>query len=170
MGRCGLILGRETVGELCWTREGSLLRLTARCPAAEGWIYRAVACRGTEMLPLGVMLPREGSFFAEKRLRAGEEPDSAFVDRTRPGESHLPGLPVALSAFSPEENGLRRAWRREREYVLCTLPWGGECPLAAYFSILRPVEQAGQWYAVLEKEGGQPLPPERDSFRAGTGV
>ena len=92
------------------------------------------------------------------------------MDRTRPGESHLPGLPVALSAFSPEKGGVRRAWWREEEYALCPLVWGGECPLAACFSVLRPVETAEGWYALLTLRDGQPLPPQRDSFRTESGV
>ena len=170
MEHCALILGKTAVGELSWTREGSLMALRARCPAETGWIYRVVICRGAETLPLGVMLPREGSFVLEKRLRAALPPESAFVDRTRPGESHLPGLPVALSAFSPEKGGVRRAWWREEEYALCPLVWGGECPLAACFSVLRPVETAEGWYALLTLRDGQPLPPQRDSFRTESGV
>ena len=58
----------------------------------------------------------------------------------------------------------------EEEYALCPLVWGGECPLAACFSVLRPVETAEGWYALLTLRDGQPLPPQRDSFRTESGV
>ena len=101
MEECGLYLGRQEVGRLRWERRQSRLWLEAICPYVPEQIYRLVVETETGLRPLGVMLPENGLFVLRREIPAGEAPLRAVLDRSRPGESHLPGLPLAASAFSP---------------------------------------------------------------------
>ena len=101
MGTCGLYLGRREVGRLHWEPAGSRLRLRASCPCEPGWIYRVVVHTDHGEHRLGVMLPEAERFTLSRDIPAGEVPHHALIDRTLPGEAHLPGLPLAFPLFPP---------------------------------------------------------------------
>lgn len=188
MEECGLYLGRQEVGRLRWERRQSRLWLEASCPYVPEQIYRLVVETETGLRPLGVMLPENGLFVLRREIPAGETPLRAVLDRSRPGESHLPGLPLAASAFSPaaEEEPLLLACARagalesadflDTHYVRFPLELGGACPFAPYFCLTEVLEtDAGCWGVFCRKGEGdyQPLFPrsaEKDRLRGPDGL
>ncbi len=155
MGACGLFLGAEDIGRVTWQTEGSKLQLQADCPFAPGWIYRLVLQTDRGEHRLGVMLPEEDRFILRRELPAGELPHRALIDRTLPGESHLPGLPLALSAFSESRlEGAKSALWQDIEYYLFPLPPGGPCACAPFLCLTTFLEQDKACYGVFCKENG----------------
>ena len=162
MGACGLYLGRREVGRLCWTEKDGRLAVNCTCPYEAGMIYRVVLQTEEGLHRLGVMLPEDQGFALRRELPAGCLPHAAFVDRTLPGEAHLPGLPLAFSAFErdeAEENLLQRSenvqilcgdWMDVR-YLLFPMPPGGACCGATYFCITTPVKLEGILYGLVCK-------------------
>ena len=92
MGVCGLYLGRREIGRVYWEQEGSRVRLQVSCPCEPGWIYRVVLMTDKGELRLGVMLPEAERFTLSRDIPAGQVPYRALIDRTLPGEAHLPGF------------------------------------------------------------------------------
>ena len=127
MGKCGLYLGQQELGALHWETDGGKMRLSASCPCKMGLIYRVVIQTDRGLHRLGVMLPEKDQFLLRRELPAGEEPRRAFIDRTLPGEEHLPGLPLAFSAFLP-------AWEGEGLLTACTSA-GGELKSADWLDV-----------------------------------
>ena len=162
MGECGLYLGKRVLGRLTWESNGTRLRLHADCPCELGWIYRVVLQTETGELPLGVMLPEQERFTLRREIPAEHLPLCAFIDRTLPGEVHLPGLPLAFSAFSESESlelgeaidTFKSAWWRETQYFLFPLEPEAPCGLAHYLSLTTLLEHEGVLYGVFCREDG----------------
>lgn len=172
MGACGLYLGRREVGRLHWEEAGSCLRLRASCPCEPGWIYRVVVYTETEEHRLGVMLPEAERFTLSRDIPAGEVPLCALIDRTLPGEAHLPGLPLAFSAFLPWTEadgapgpGVSCADWRDTRYVLFPLDRQEPCPLAPYLCLTTVVFHQGREYGVFCQKNDRFLPLS-DSLRS----
>lgn len=165
MGVCGLYLGRREIGRLHWDAESGRLRLRASCPCEPGWIYRVVLYTDKGEHRLGVMLPEAENFTLCRDIPAGEVPTRALIDRTQPGEAHLPGLPLAFSAFSPwaECDGAPGPevscadWMDVR-YLLFPLERDRPCPLAPYLCLTTVVVHEGKEYGVFCQRGGDYLP------------
>ncbi len=181
MGECGLYLGQRKLGCLAWEPAGRQQRLLASCPSEMGLIYRVVLQTDQGLRHLGVMLPENDRFLLRREIPAGEAPVRAFIDRTLPGEAHLPGLPLALSAFSPVEEdeianaagALQSACWMDMEYFLFPLRLGTPCALASFLCITTLVEAEGESYGVFCRKGEDflPLPqPETDTLRGGNVV
>ena len=171
MGACGLYLGRREVGRLHWEPAGSRLRLRASCPCEPGWIYRVVVHTDHGEHRLGVMLPEAERFTLSRDIPAGEVPHHALIDRTLPGEAHLPGLPLAFSAFLPwaEADGAPGPgascadWMDVR-YVLFPLEREKPCALAHYLCLTTLLIHEGREYGVFCQKEGAYLPIS-DSLR-----
>ncbi len=167
MDACGLYLGEKEIGRLTWTQTDGKLRLRGVCPAEPGLIYRLHVQTERGERRLGVMLPEEGRFVLSREIPAGEVPLSACIDRTLPGEEHLPGLPLALSAFSqiredtlPADCGERvkaAVWKDTR-YLLFPLVFGTSCPQAPWLCITTVIDHQGRFYGVFCEKQGQFLP------------
>ena len=163
---CGCYLGKRQIGTVHWRRERQQLTVQVRCPFEEGFIYRVLLDTGTDMVPLGVMLPRRGQFMLEKQLYLPVTPVNAHIDRTLPGEGHLPGLPLAWSAFSQAENGLLRGSWRDVELLLFAMDTGAQCPWAHLLCLASILEHDGRQYAVLCTKGDR-YAPLSDMLRSG---
>lgn len=166
MGACGLYLGRREVGRLSWENSGEKLRFSASCPAEAGMIYRVILCTESGWHRLGVMLPEDGIFRLDRAIPAEHLPYRALIDRTLPGEVHLPELPLALSAFSRENlpenltgvHTLSAAWWDEICYLLYPFSPGTVCEAAHYLSISTVIsDTAGSW-GVFCYQNGNCLP------------
>ena len=129
-------------------------------------IYRVILFTESGMHRLGVMLP-EGDTFRLRRIDTAELlPHYALVDRTLPGEAHLPGLPLALSAFSREElpetlpvrSRLLAAWWDQLCYLMYPFDPGKSCESASFFSISTVIPYAGEYYGVFCWKNGQCIP------------
>ena len=170
MGTCGLYLGRREVGSLQWKQTGSRLLVECSCPCEAGMIYRVVLQTDAGLHRLGVMLPEDQNFVLRREFPAGNRPYAAFVDRTLPGEAHLPGLPLAFSVFAKdaeEENALGCTaesqllcgdWMDTR-YLLFPLKSGSACCAAGLLCITTPLEYRGVLYGAVCRttEGYLPL-------------
>lgn len=159
MGACALYLGRREVGRLIWERCGERLQLRAACPIEPGWIYRVVLLTDKGEHRLGVMLPEGERFTLNREIPAGEVPHSALIDRTLPGEGHLPGLPLAFSAFSPtgeapgfSEAGVCAADWMDTRYFLLRLELGKACILAHYLCLTTVLTHEGREYGIFCKK------------------
>lgn len=165
MGECGLYLGRERIGTLCWAHAGETTAVFAACPMETGRIYRVLLLCENGEIPLGVMLPEAGRFVLKKELPRAVVPRRAFVDRSLPGEGHLPHLPLAFSAFRPaeagelclsaadENSGLLCADWIDRRYFLAPFRPGEESLFAPYFSLSVLVEgETGGFLAFCKKD------------------
>ncbi|MBQ7491135.1 MAG: hypothetical protein IJT76_00825 [Clostridia bacterium] len=188
MEECGLYLERGEIGTLRWSHAGETTALFASCPMEADRIYRVVLLCENEQLPLGVMLPQNGRFVLKKRLPRVIVPQRAFVDRSLPGEGHLPRLPLAFSAFRPAErgelghsaesadSGLLCADWIDRRYYLAPFRPGEESPLAPYFSLSVLIEgEPGDFLAFCKKDDiCQPIffepPAETDRLRTDSGI
>lgn len=169
MEACGLYLGRREVGRVHWTQNGGRLTVECRCPYEAGMIYRVVLQTDGDVHRLGVMLPEDQNFVLRRELPAGSMPHAAFVDRTLPGEAHLPGLPLAFSAFVedreegrslgcvPDGRLLCGDWMAVR-FLLFPLPPGGACCAASLLCITTPVAHNGVLYGVVCRRGERYLP------------
>lgn len=172
MGVCGLYLGRREIGRLHWEQEGGRLRLQASCPCEPGWIYRVVMITDKGELRLGVMLPEAERFMLSRDIPAGQVPYRALIDRTLPGEAHLPGLPLAFSAFIPwtEADGAPGPgvccadWQDVR-YVLYPMEYGKPCALTSYLCLTTVVTHEGREYGVFCQKD-QVYLPISDSLRS----
>ncbi len=158
MGACGLYLGDRQVGTALWEQTGSRAWLQASCPGEPGWIYRLVLQTDRGEHCLGVMLPEKDRFSLRRAFPAGEVPHRALIDRTLPGESHLPELPLALSAFVPGEEGLLSALWDDTRYLLFPLEIGGRCEPASFLCLTTPLTWEGKTYGVFCQKDGQYLP------------
>lgn len=182
MEECGLYLGRHKAGVLRWESRRDLLWLEAECPYAPEWIYRLMVETKSRVYPLGVMLPEGERFVLRREIPAGEVPLRAAVDRSRPGESHLPGLPLASSAFEdatidvkalgfPENTALQSADLLDMQYFRFPLKFGKACPMASYFCLTTVLSVEGECYGFFCRKGDgdyqpiSPLQPEKDSLR-----
>ena len=166
METCGLYLGRREVGRVHWTSTGDRLTVVCSCPYEAGMIYRVILQTDGALHRLGVMLPEDQNFVLRRELPAGSMPHAAFVDRTLPGEAHLPGLPLAFSAFeqdTSEENVLECAvagtllcgdWIHTR-YLLFPLMPGESCCVASLLCIATPLLYNGALYGVICRQGTQ---------------
>lgn len=160
MGACGLYLGQQEVGKLLWSEQAGRLQVQAACPKEDGWIYRLVLQTETAEQRLGVMMPEGERFALRRELPAGQAPLRALIDRTLPGEAHLPGLPLAFSAFSPTEEpelgeGLLSAWWAETQYFLFPFQPGKPCPQAHFLCLTTPILWKEQSYGLFcRREGG----------------
>ncbi len=171
MGTCGLYLGRREVGLLHWEEHGDRLQLQASCPCELGQIYRVVLYTDQAAHRLGVMLPEGDRFMLRREIPAGQVPQRALIDRTLPGEAHLPGLPLAFSAFSPwaEVDGAPGPgvscadWLGIR-YVLFPMEQDKPCALAHYLCLTTVLTYAGREYGVFCQKNDTYLPLS-DSLR-----
>jgi len=169
MGTCGLYLGRREVGELAWHGQNGRLTAVCSCPFEAGMIYRVVLQTDRGVHRLGVMLPEDQRFTLRRELPAGMLPQSAHVDRTMPGEAHLPGLPLAFSAFSKDEEEeealectvkgqlLRGDWMDAR-FLLFPLPLGGQCCAPQLLCIATLLELEGRPYGLVCRRDRRYLP------------
>ena len=171
MGTCGLYLGRREVGLLHWEMDGSRLRLQASCPSEPGRIYRVVVYTEKQAHRLGVMLPEGDHFTLRRDIPAGEVPQRALIDRTLPGEAHLPGLPLAFSAFSPWKEadgapgpGASFADWMDVRYVLFPLEREKPCDRAPYLCLTTVLVHEGREYGVFCQKNDVYLPLS-DSLR-----
>ncbi len=155
---CDCYLGRRKIGTVHWQNDGQRLTVQVSCPFEDGVLYRALLYTGFDMIPLGVMLPRQGRFVLQKQLHLQAKPVSVHIDRTLPGEKHLPGLPLALSAFSRDADGLFRGSWLDTELLLFSLQTGAECPWAHLLCLASEVEQEGRQYAVLCTKNDRCIP------------
>ncbi len=169
MGTCGLYLGRREVGKLRWTQKDDRLAVVCSCPYEAGMIYRVVLQTDEGLHRLGVMLPEDQNFTLRRELPAGCLPHAAFVDRTLPGEAHLPGLPLAFSAFERDETEERALQYAENSNLLCgdwmdvryllfPLVPGGACCGAVYFCITTPVMHEDVLYGLVCKSKDRYVP------------
>ncbi len=169
MGTCGLYLGRREVGRFRWTQVGDRIMTECSCPFEAGMIYRVVLQTDGGLHRLGVMLPEDQNFTLRRELPAGSLPQRAHVDRTMPGEAHLPGLPLAFSAFvqdKEEEDMLGCTlggqllcgdWMNVR-YLLFPLSPGDSCCVPQLLCIADLLEHEGKQYGLVCKHDGQYLP------------
>lgn len=172
MGACGLYLGRREVGRLSWENSGGKLRFSASCPAEAGMIYRVILCTESGWQRLGVMLPEDGIFRLNRVFPAESLPRRAFIDRTLPGEAHLPELPLALSAFQrenlpcelAEDHVLSAAWWDVTCYLLYPFSSGSVCEAAAWLSISTVIDDGKNSWGVFCFRDGSYL-PLTDSLR-----
>lgn len=146
---CDCYLGRQKIGAVHWQNDGPRLTVQVSCPFEEGVLYRALLYTGLDMIPLGVMLPRQGQFVLQKQLYLQAKPVSVHIDRTLPGECHLQGLPLGLSAFIQDEDGLMHGCWLNTELLLFPLQTGESCLWAHLLCLASIVEQEGKLYAVL---------------------
>ena len=144
MGVCGLYLGRREVGTVSWEQIRHGLVVQAWCPCEMGLLYRIVLQTDGGLRPLGVMLPEKELFTLRREIPAGEVPHRAFIDRMLPGEKHLPGLPLAFSAFTPGEDGLLHGIWMDMEYLLFPLRIGQCCDSAHLLCLATPVAHENQ--------------------------
>lgn len=156
MGTCGLYLGRREVGLLHWEEHSDRLQLQASCPCELGQIYRVVLYTDQATHRLGVMLPEGDRFMLRREIPAGQVPQRALIDRTLPGEAHLPGLPLAFSAFVPWPEadgapgpGVCCADWMDIRYVLFPLEYGKPCALTSYLCLTTVVGHEGREYGVF---------------------
>lgn len=164
MDSCNLFLGRDRVGELCWEQGRDRTKLFGSCPLEEGWIYRVAIKMESRTEALGVMLPENGRFVIRREILSLEKPQIAFIDRSRPGEAHLPGLPLAFSAFSVDREipGLLSAdWMDERFFLYLWQP-GTACDCSPFFCLSRIIEAGGRLYGAFRKAKGIFQPIERE--------
>lgn len=164
MGVCGLYLGKSQVGTLSWEQKGFRLTLQARCPCELGWIYRVVLQTEKGLQPLGVMVPEEGFFTLRRELLQEETPQCGFIDRGMPGESHLPGLPLAFSAFTSGQEGLLRGHWMDTEYLLLPLRPGEACAAPHLLCLATLTAHGGDLYGAFCRRAGEYLPLS-DSLR-----
>ncbi len=171
MGVCGVYLGSREIGRATWQQTGSRLRLQADCPGAPGWIYRLVLQTDRGAHRLGVMLPENDRFVLTREIPAEALPQRALIDRTLPGEAHLPGLPLAFSAFSQareeetllaacasDESGLRSAVWDDTTYLLYPIRFGDICPMAPFFCLTEILSVQENTYGIFCRKAGQYLP------------
>lgn len=171
MGVCGLYLGQRELGHLTWEQRGQRLLVRASCPCEIGLIYRLVLQTDQGLHRLGVMLPENELFILRREIPAGEVPQRAFIDRTLPEEVHLPGLPLAFSAFSSSEKTpeLLSAYWLDTQYLMFRLGFGDKNDFASFFCLVTVIEYDGRQYGVFCKERGRYLPmisPETDRLRS----
>ena len=158
MEHCSLFFGDQEFGTISWTQTQSGLHLEARCGGELGMIYRAVLQTEDGFLPLGVMLPSESEFVLKKELPGEKIPICAHIDRTLPGERHLPGLPVAMSAFAQSAQGLFTAYWAGVQYLLIPLEHGKACSAPQFLSIAAPLEYQKNCYGLFCQKNGRYLP------------
>ena len=158
MGSCSLYYGDQEYGKVSWQQTKIGLLLAARCRCELGRIYRVVLQTENGLIPLGVMLPEGQEFVLKKEITGTENPVCAFIDRMLPGEKHLPGLPVALSAFSDTGQGLLAAQWMEVQYLLFSLEPGKACSGSQFLSIAKPLVLEDKCYGLFCKRNGQYLP------------
>ncbi len=164
MNGCDLYLGEKQIGRATWRQVGDRCLLQAECPCEPGWIYRLVLKTEQGEQRLGVMLPKGERFVLCREMAAGQVPLTAYVDRTLPGETHLPGLPLALSAFQPDKEEafcgaeLTSAVWMEVKYLLYPLSIGQACAYASCFCLTSVLTDNEQTYGVFCKKDGQYLP------------
>ena len=169
-----MFLGEERIGRVQWWETGGKTVIHASCPLERDRIYRLVLRTDDGETRLGVMLPRDQTFLLQKVISSAVVPRRGLVDRTLPGEEHIPGAPLAFSAFAPAETGLmqRIRWNGKADdlrsavwdgtvYLLCPFAYAEECGLAHLLFLARPVREKGSLFAMI------PLPdsPEEDRFR-----
>ncbi len=169
METCSLYYGDREYGKVSWKVTESGLLVEAKCPCELGMIYRVLLQTESALIPLGVMLPEGQEFSIKKKLSEKEMPLCAFIDRTLPGEQHLPGLPIALSAFSDTGTGLLSAQWMDVQYLLFSLEPGTQCSGAQFLSIATPLFWENKCYGLFCKRNGQ-YQPYSDSLCKGAVV
>ncbi len=171
MGQVLLYLGKDPVGTVRWqTCEGGL-SLEARCPFSPNRIYRLLLCTEQGTQKLGVMLPEGPEFLLKKVLPEPAVPICGLIDCTLPGEPHLPGLPLALSAFVPVDDReleelacpqgretLYGAWWRDLRLYLFPLDSETVSPMAPFFCLTTLLRQNGRDYGVFCRKDGRCVP------------
>ena len=132
-------------------------------------IYRVILQTDGGVHHLGVMLPEDQNFVLRRELPAGSIPHAAFVDRTLPGEAHLPGLPLAFSVFAADEAEERALgcpvrgqllcgdWMDTR-YLLFPIQPGKACCAASLLCITTPLEYGDLLYGVACRRAHDYLP------------
>ena len=158
METCGLYYGDQEYGKVSWYATETELVVEAKCPCELGMIYRVLLQTENTLIPLGVMLPKGQKFSIRKVILCKETPLCAFIDRTLPGEQHLPGLPVALSAFSEVGKGLLQAQWMDVQYFLFLLEPGKSCSAAMFLSIATPMIWENKCYGLFCKRNGEYQP------------
>lgn len=166
METCGLYYGDQEYGKVSWHETQNGVMVEAKCPFEPGMIYRVLLQTESTLIPLGVMLP-EGQVFSVKKVVSGNEtPLCAWIDRTRPGEQHLPGLPVAFSAFSDVGKGMLRAQWMDVQYYLFLLEPGKPCSAAAFLSIAIPMLWENKCYGLFCKRNEEYQPVQTGFARS----
>ena len=158
MEYCGLYLGREKIGDVSCEHVAHGLRVRGECPYAAGWIYRMVIERPQGLQPLGVMMPNGNRFVLEREISGEEVPQRAWIDRTLPGEEHLPELPLAFSAFEGNATGVLSAFWREDAYLLLPLQPGEACAMPHLLCLAQPIIHRERIYGVVCRRGETYLP------------
>ena len=158
METCSLYYGDRECGKVSWKTTETGIFVEVRCPCELGMIYRVLLQTESLLIPLGVMLPEGQEFILKKQLSSKEAPLCAYIDRTFPGESHLPGLPVAFSAFSVTGKDLLQAHWMDVQYLLFSLEPGKNCAGAQFLSISTPLFWENQWYGLFCKRNGEYQP------------
>ena len=170
MGECGLFLGSRQIGTVRWWESDGKTVLHASCPWERDAIYRLVLNTGREERRLGVMLPKENTFFMQKVLSPAVTPLRGLIDRTLPGEEHLPGLPIPLSAFVSSkrhpEDGMRCAVWDQTEYLLYPFAFGKACALPQFLFLTQILQIGESMFAVIP----MPWDAGQDRFRDPDGV
>lgn len=158
METCSLYYGDREYGKVSWCATETGLVVEAKCPFEPGMIYRVLLQTEHSLIPLGVMLPEGQVFSVKKVVSCKGTPLCAWIDRTRPGEQHLPGLPVAFSAFSDAGKGLLRAQWMDVQYFMFLLEPGKACSAAAFLSITTPMLLENKCYGLFCKRNGEYQP------------
>jgi len=148
---CSLYYGNREYGKVSWYRKETTVYVEARCSCELGMIYRVILQTKNALVPLGVMLPEGEDFITRKEISGTAEPICAYIDRMRPGEKHLDGLPVALSSFVDLGQGVLSAWWIDVQYQLFPLEIGKSCVGAQFLSIATPIVHDGICYGLFCK-------------------
>lgn len=167
MGECGIYLGGKPIGWLRWWESEGRLALHAACPMEEGWIYRLILCTDRGAQRLGVMVPENGRFELKKTCAPTFRPLRGEIDRMRPGEKHLPGLPLASSAFRPageetlrllglEGEGLSCADFGRERYYLMPFRFGAPVLLPQLLGLMTVLEEGERSFAAFVSEQDRP--------------
>ena len=154
MERCGCYLGGKQIGEMQWKKDGQQLMTEMQCPFEAGYIYRAILEHQAGELPLGVMLPEHGQFVLRRQIATTIQPKAVYIDRTLPGEEHLPGLPVAWSAFAGDEHSISAIWK-DIEYIIIPLQADKDHACGHLLCLATPLEHQGALYGILCRQEGK---------------
>ena len=168
MGECAAVYGKKTVGRAVWYRQGLRQRVEVRCPFEPEVFYRAFLEADGERWLIGLMVPREDTFFAARLLSAAQTMqleraaqivcriersamDGSCAESETNAEEQLPTPSegkrleppgMAFSAFSPLE------------------PETVSDPLLARLAAERgDLQRAGDWLALPCRPGADPMAP-----------
>lgn len=181
MQRCGLTMNGREIGTLKWEKLKDAFSVICQCPLEQGVIYKVTIIKGTQQLPLGVMMPENGMFTIKKvipayKAKGAFPPDGGIIYRFLPGENAISGMSFSKSQLSHVGEGyfisdllLRNVakqakclYTNEHEGYLLMMPlrYGAESPLAPFFCLGQIVDNEGECFLTfkLDKNGILILP------------